>query len=201
MAFHEKDLRSRGQKLKKGSLSKSFSRIINENNKKYNSYDIFLSHRKLDAELILGIKDKLEDKYGYTVYIDWVDDPQLNRDDVNKETANVLRVKMQQSKSLIYVYSKKSTESKWMPWELGYMDGAKENKCTVLSIVPSFSSIVPNYEDQEYLSIYPPLKEDFDIIMNNKQLFVYEDSGRISFKEWLNRNSNKQGSNKNILYG
>lgn len=149
-----------------------------------------MSHRKLDGELILGIKDKLEREYNYTVYIDWIDNPNLDRENVDKTTANTLRLKMQKSKCLIYVYSKKSTESKWMPWELGYMDGAKKNKCTILSIIPSRSNIAPNYNEQEYLNIYPPISEEGGEYYSptNKKLLVYENGRKIPFDEWLKRN-------------
>src|SRR5947209_3205334 len=53
------------------------------------SYDIFLSHSTNDAELVTGMKLTLED-LGYTVYVDWIEDPNLDRSNVTKETALLL---------------------------------------------------------------------------------------------------------------
>ena len=66
-------------------------------------YDIFLSHAFRDAELILGIKLKLED-HGYSVYVDWIDDPQINRNrtKVSRDTAKLLRQRMNCCKCLFY---------------------------------------------------------------------------------------------------
>ncbi|TGS08549.1 outer membrane beta-barrel protein, partial [Mesorhizobium sp. M1C.F.Ca.ET.187.01.1.1] len=37
-------------------------------------------------------------------------------------TAELLRTRMRQSKTLIYVHSNNSPGSRWMPWELGFFD-------------------------------------------------------------------------------
>ncbi|MDC4728855.1 toll-Interleukin receptor, partial [Acinetobacter baumannii] len=66
-----------------------------------NSFDIFLSHAVKDADLILGVKTLLEES-GFTVYVDWIIDPLLERDKVNATTADILRKRMRQCKSLIY---------------------------------------------------------------------------------------------------
>ncbi|HWO75983.1 MAG TPA: hypothetical protein VNM69_08820 [Bacillus sp. (in: firmicutes)] len=52
-------------------------------------YDVFLSHAYQDSDTILGLCYFLEDA-GYTVYLDWREDPQLSRSNVTKETANII---------------------------------------------------------------------------------------------------------------
>ncbi len=47
---------------------------------------LFLSHSTSDAEIILGVKGVLED-YGKTVYVDWLEDPQLDRRNVTAASA------------------------------------------------------------------------------------------------------------------
>src|SRR5712664_2340415 len=54
------------------------------------SYDIFLSHASEDAILIRGLRDELLE-CGYSVYVDWIEDPKLDRNHVTIETAAVLR--------------------------------------------------------------------------------------------------------------
>ncbi|KQS95550.1 hypothetical protein ASG50_24935 [Rhizobium sp. Leaf386] len=119
-----------------------------------NSFDIFLSHSTSDAEIILGVKGVLED-YGKTVYVDWLEDPQLNRTNVTAATAEVIRLRMRQCKSLVYVHTANSGSSKWMPWELGYFDGFNG----AVAILPVTQSQQASYEGQEYLGIYPYLDE------------------------------------------
>ncbi len=117
------------------------------------TYDIFLSHSFRDADLILGVKLKLED-HGHTVYVDWIEDPQLDRLKVNKSTAEKLRNRMQSCKCLCYATTPSSSDSKWMPWECGYMDG-KKNRVAILPLTESGQS----YAGQEYLGIYPYIDE------------------------------------------
>jgi hypothetical protein len=90
-------------------------------------FDIFLSHSYKDTiddpvELLVGMKRYLE-SLNYKVYVDWLVDPKLNRATVTRTTAKTLRTRMDNSDCLFFVTSKNSQESKWMPWELGYMDG------------------------------------------------------------------------------
>lgn len=118
------------------------------------SFDIFLSHSTSDAEIILGVKAVLED-YGKEVYVDWVEDPHLDRSNVTPATAEVIRQRMRQCKSLVYVHTANSPSSKWMPWELGYFDGFNG----AVAILPITQSEQSSYQGQEYLGIYPYLDE------------------------------------------
>ena len=102
--FTESTIRARAQKEKQraSNIYKSNNQILNESVasfSKFKTYDIFLSHSSKDSELILGVKATLEDM-GYSVYVDWVDDPQLDRSNVNQSTADLLRERMDSSKSL-----------------------------------------------------------------------------------------------------
>lgn len=139
------------------------------------NYDIFLSHSSKDADLVEGLKLELEDK-GFSVYVDWIEDPQLDRSKVSKETALLLKHRMNNSKSLIYAFSENGNQSKWMPWELGYFDGIKQ-KATVLPILQS--SIGDSYSGIEYLGIY-------NYVVSGPGLFVHESANkRVSYTNWL----------------
>src|ERR1700730_6467996 len=86
-------------------LVKSATQILSEGNASASDlgvFDIFLSHSIQDAELVLGVKLLLE-KQGFSIYVDWDTDAHLDRSTVSKETATVLRTRMQQSKSLLYL--------------------------------------------------------------------------------------------------
>lgn len=150
--FKEGDLRRRAQ-LGRSVNESAESLLIKRSalaSTRVQEFDIFLSHSVLDKELILGILLSLEDM-GYSVYVDWVNDKQLNRASVTKATAEVLRRRMQASKSLFFATSVNSSTSKWMPWELGFMDGHNK-KAAIFPITRSDSL---EYVGQEYLGIYP----------------------------------------------
>ena len=148
------------------SMESYFNETIKQQNQK-NTFDIFLSHSSKDKILILGIKKFIEDS-GYSVYIDWVDDPELDRTNVNKHTAEQLRKRMKQSKFLVYVDSDNAKSSKWMPWELGYFDGYNSEKLGILVIRNKSNEI---YKGQEYLDLYPTIeKGNLDPTLNNAKI-------------------------------
>ncbi len=115
-----------------------------------NRFDVFLSHSSNDADVIGGIKELLEAR-GLSVYVDWADDS-LDRNNVTPETASVLRGRMRVSESLIFASSENSSQSKWMPWEIGFFDGLKANR---IAILPVLSFRDQAFKGQEYLGLYP----------------------------------------------
>lgn len=163
-----------------GTLRKSFGatdsgRLLRESVRAasdYEKYDVFLSHASRDAELILGVKAMLEEQ-GLKVYVDWVEDAQLDRSQVSRLTADILRRRMRQSSSLIWVATNAAGESKWMPWELGFFDGFKPNRVAILPLVDNSSE---SFRGQEYLALYPLVGKN-QYKDGTKDIFV-EDVGR-----------------------
>jgi hypothetical protein len=171
------------------SLLKSFKNEFQEETRLFSDtdeYDIFLSHRYLDAARIRALKDKLEDDYGYSVYVDWIEDTQLSRDNITKETAQQIRKRMSNCKSLILAYSDNSSESLWIPWEMGYFDGLKR----LVSIMPiverptSYNDY--QYIGQEYLGIYSYITEEHDT-NQEMQLWVNDEVPEcyIAYNDWM----------------
>lgn len=145
----------------------------------YDEFDIFLSHSYSDKDLIYGVKRFLEDN-GLSVYVDWIDELELDRSSVNVETAKTLRKRMSQCQSLLFVTSLNSTTSKWMPWECGYFDGIN-GKIAIFPIVKSDES---SFAGQEYLGLYPYIDvTTYTIWVNSVK------SGYCSIKDWLNGES------------
>ncbi|ANC81811.1 toll/interleukin-1 receptor domain-containing protein [Pseudomonas putida] len=130
-----------------------------KNYKVKEQFDIFLSHAMVDAELVLGIKVLLE-KEGKKVYVDWIDDQDMERNHVTAETAQVLRARMRQSENLLYLATENAPKSKWMPWELGYFDGYKNGGVAVLPVMDESDS---PFEGQEYLGLYPVVTKEMVI--------------------------------------
>jgi hypothetical protein len=144
-----------GQRL----LTKSADNVLKESAGEFTeqkTYDVFLSHAREDASLILGVKAFLEEQ-GYSVYVDWIDDAQLDRTRVTTGTAQLLRVRMSRSMSLLFVTSDAARSSVWMPWELGYFDGLRKGNIAVLPILEDYQN---SFQGQEYLGLYPVVEKD-----------------------------------------
>ena len=131
--------------------------VITENYSIFTSnkqFDIFLSHSSLDQEEVINLVG-LFNNCGYSVYVDWMFDPQLDRSNVTADTAKALRIRMAQSTGLAYLATGNSANSKWCPWELGYFDGKSQtSRCCILPVLSSYAA---SYTGQEYLGLYPYL--------------------------------------------
>lgn len=174
-----------------------FSRqILNESKKTHTSFDIFLSHSFLDKEEVEGLYIELKN-LGYSVYVDWIIDPHLNRTNVTKETAKLIQNRLKISKSLLLAISTNATVSKWMPWELGYVDG-NTNKCAIIPVSKSESA--PNsYVGTEYLSLYPFIKK-VPTKASGDKLFVIEEALKyVIFDNWLKLGEKPKAKTINIL--
>lgn len=169
------------------SLARTRTTIISESQKKMFSanenqqFDIFLSHSFLDREEVIGIYVDLTNM-GYTVYVDWIIDNHLDRNNVTKETATLIRKRLKSSKSLLLAISDNANLSKWMPWELGYVDG-HTSRC---AIVPVSKDSIDKYTFRrvEYLLLYPYVDRTLEKGVNN--LWVNEDDNEyINFTYWM----------------
>lgn len=163
----ENQVRARASALKVAGMSDDTALMLRLIPQIFRShFDIFLSHSICDAELIFGLKALIE-AAGKTVYVDWIDDPALDRTQVSGATAETLRGRMRQCDSLFYVYSRHSQTSRWMPWELGYFDGHNGN-VAILPVIPDVGDL--SFEKEEFLQIYP--KVDAVSITGTPGLFI-----------------------------
>ncbi len=125
---------------------------VSRNFSERTDYDIFLSHSSKDAIVIYQIYKKLTDR-GLLVYVDWINDPLLNRAAVTPNTADTLRKRMRKSKSFILAHSSNSSASSWVQWELGYSDGLSSGRVAIMPIEEDGASA--RFHRQEYLGLYP----------------------------------------------
>lgn len=185
--FNEQEIRAKARAYKSSTslrATKSFGELTREVSPEVplgTPFDIFLSHCLKDAELILGLARALIEM-GHTVYVDWMVDPSLDRNKVNKGTADLLRKRMQDCKCMFYGATEAAESSRWMPWEVGYFD-AKKNKVAILPIKSSHDTS-NEYAGQEYLSLYyyvsvtPSAAGSFLLVHESKRKWVL-------FSQWL----------------
>lgn len=159
------------------------NQILNESKKTHLSFDILLSHSFLDKDVVEGLYIELT-LQGYSVYVDWIIDPHLDRGNVTKTTAALIRNRLKSSKTLLLAISVNASISKWMPWELGYVDG-NTNKCAIIPVSKS-DNAPTSYSGFEYLKLYPFIKKMPTRGLGDK-LFVIEEAKRyVLFDYWLN---------------
>lgn len=169
----ETEVRGRASRITQ-LIQKSAHRVLTEDRAPAaETFDVFLSHSSAEPEeILLGIKALLED-IGLKVYVDKYSDPQLSPDTVTVKTADILRVRMRQSHSLLYVYSQHSTKSRWMPWELGFFDGHNGR----VGVLPVTRAQEEAFKGEEYLNLYPHV--DRVITKGGEE------------KLWINRSTNE----------
>lgn len=141
------------------------------------TFDIFLSHSYDDRDYILKLFLILK-TYGYSVYVDWIVENEIDRKNVSTMTAKILKERMKNCKCLLYATSTSASNSKWMPWELGYFDGLKKGKVAIIPIMENESG---TFTGQEYLGLYPYLDSVSDILWINKDFGIFD-----KFADWIN---------------
>jgi len=185
--FLNKSYLSSTAKLFHTDLSSKREQILTENHQIFfakKTYDIFLSHSYLDKSLVYAIVD-LFNNAGYSVYVDWMVDTQIDRDRINATTVKTLQNRMNTCRCLAYIATGNISNSKWCPWELGYVDGKQNGRCAILPVLENQSS---GFSGQEYLGIYPFI--DYVQLKNEDkyEFWVNDPIDRqkyVSLKNWL----------------
>lgn len=170
------------------SLSAANERLIKEAKEfvPTKTYDVFISHRTLDAKVVYGVKELIE-RQNLTAFVYWIDNPDALTNPVTKDTADNLRSKMRACRSLLYVDSMEAQHSKWMPWELGYVDGFRQKVAIVPVAKDGESTSV--YKGQEYLGLYPWVR--LSSAHNRESILVLVDGEtyKADLKDWISSTS------------
>lgn len=147
-------------------------RIFVSDLEKAKKFDVFISHSSSDEKDIIDFY-KIINKHGYVAFIDWVNDKfDLRREWVNLSTPQVLKKRLEQSTVLVYYYSEKAQQSKWIPWEIGLFDMMKGKVC-----IYGLNSRSTGYP--EYLDLYVRL-----VIEDGNLLITYRNQ-KIAFNKWI----------------
>jgi hypothetical protein len=108
----------------------------------------FLCHSHEDKELAKGLQVLLKEN-GWDIYIDWLDNDLPSSPE--KETAEKIKSKINQTDWFLFLATSNSTASRWCPWEIGYADAVKSYEKIL---------IIPTEDDSgwwygnEYLQLY-----------------------------------------------
>lgn len=167
------DKKGKGKKIKtnrlemklgefKEDLDKKPDDILREINEdtiqNFKFYDIFLSHSSKDLPEIINLVRELN-KEDLVVYVDWISDREdLKRTDVNTNTAEVIKHRMNASSSLVYAFSSNSVKSEWIYWEVGFFDALSKGICLFdldnnqFQEIPIFMKAYPvlTYQDNNF---------------------------------------------------
>ena len=144
------------------------------------TFNIFLSHSSLDASLVLAIYTVLTSR-GYHVYLDRIHDRNLNRQNVTRHTADVIRKRMTQCDSLFVATTSNTPQSKWVPWELGFTDGLTGNA----AILPIVDNIYSSFAGLTYFDLYPTVGDRPSHVWSN-DLEITERNGHVSpWGSWI----------------
>src|SRR5690348_1280121 len=112
-------------------------------------YDVFLSHAARDAAQVDVLRDEMT-ALDLRVYVDRFDDSLPSRDAVNRETADILRARMRACRMLVLAVTEHSASSYWIPWELGFFDGAAGE----IFVLPLTGKLPKAGEGSEFLHLY-----------------------------------------------
>lgn len=149
------------------------------------TYDLFISHSFKDKDLVIGLYH-LFTVAGYKVYIDWIDDSNLDRKSVTPSTAAIIRKRIERSKGASFISTTNSTTSKWCPWELGVADGMHNRVC----ILPVMNA--SGFKGQEYLGLYPYIEYEKVYGQTRYDFWVHDQddpSKYVILKAWLSGSS------------
>lgn len=144
---------------------------------------VFLSYRRMDRDYVDGVVRFLK-RMGVAVYIDYLDETLEEK--TNDVVAQQLRDRIKECSKFITLATPNSTNSKWMPWELGL--GDRIINYANVAILP-LTNDPNNWSDQEYGKIYGRIESTypFSIADSNDWYIIYPNDTRIKFKEWLNK--------------
>lgn len=95
-------------------------RIKNGKEQQLKEFDFFISHSYKDGKTVQKLIT-YQNELDKNIFCDWINDADyLKRKLLGKETLEVIRLRLEQSKNLIFVESEDSKNSIWCKYELNY---------------------------------------------------------------------------------
>lgn len=165
------------------TISLRKANLINESirARTYTEKKVFLSYRRNDKKYVEGIVRFLKN-LGVSVYIDYLDETLEEK--TNEQVAATLREHIKSSAKFISLATPDSTNSKWMPWELGLGDRIinYEN----VAILPLTNSST-TWNNQEYAKIYGRIESTYAYSTNGPDdwYIIYPNQQKVKLKDWF----------------
>lgn len=175
------------ENIKPQDLTESASMVlksINNSKTNYNRYNsVFISYSSKDFELLPAVIKILQD-HGGTPYVDKKDSRLPNNP--NKDTAKILKSTIINTNKLVVFVTSNTKDSRWVPWELGVADGAKDNNR--IAIFPATKGVFENHwYEQEYFGLYKQIVwgklENYD--SNVWMVYNHENNTATELSKWL----------------
>lgn len=95
-------------------------RIKNGKEQQLKEFDYFISHSYKDGKIVQKLIT-YQNEQGKNIFCDWINDSDyLKRNLLCEATLNVIELRLQQSKNLIFIESENSKSSIWCNYELNY---------------------------------------------------------------------------------
>ncbi|GAB3636721.1 hypothetical protein GCM10027422_23110 [Hymenobacter arcticus] len=143
-------------------------------------YHVFISYRHEDRSYVPGVAKFLKGLQA-GIYVDFLDEELAKAP--NSETAPILRRRITQCSKLIQILTPNSSDSRWMPWELGLGDGILGYPNAVT--LPVINDYQPRVS-QDYLDMYGYIETS----KSSNGAFtdwavIYPKGGNKWFKDWL----------------
>jgi len=137
-------------RIRNGLLTEDRQRLVKAAQDRSPSGSTFLSYSSHDHELLPAVVKVLQD-HGALVYVDRLDSslPAIT----SRETAALLRSRIQLCRRLVMFATEASKDSRWVPWELGLSDAFKGASGT--AVLPSVEATYEtSWTEREYLGLY-----------------------------------------------
>ncbi|UPT69904.1 MAG: toll/interleukin-1 receptor domain-containing protein [Flavobacterium sp. JAD_PAG50586_2] len=149
----------------------------------YTEKRVFLSYRRNDRKYVEGIVRFLK-SLGVSVYVDYLDE--TLEDKTNENVAAILRDHIKSSTKFISLATPDSSNSKWMPWELGLGDRIINYENVAILPLTNSTAVWP---DQEYGKIYGHIQGNYTYTANGPEdwYIIYPNSQKIKLKDWLTK--------------
>ena len=188
MAFlHESEVRARAREQARRAGVTAEALLQGVSRKRAAHYDIFLSQTIRDAEIVLGVYGLLTE-LGFTVFCDWIAEPDADRSAVTPAHAELIRSTMAISDTLLFLDTEAADQSLWMCWELGWFDGRKG----LVGILPVLPDEARYYRGREFLGLYPYVELDEEsklkvvrpVVAGPGGVMMFEAPNSRNFESW-----------------
>lgn len=145
---------------------------------------VFLSHSSKDKEHLPAVISILKNHGGH-VYVDTEDDRLPSTS--NRKTANILRETVKSCRRFVLFVTTNSKDSRWIPWELGLVDGEK-GSWPVALFPTAASSYEQSWSETEYLGLYQRIVwgKIKDVTENDGWIVLnHEKNTAVTLRRWL----------------